>query len=72
MARMTTLSKKERRRRAVARARKDGLALAGKTIVDLQHKAGVTYSFAEKWVNARRASAPLLDLYEAMTGRRDV
>lgn len=65
MNREPKMSKKARREAALARKR--GLWAKLRTIGDLARSAGVSYSMAEKWANARRESAKCQRAWERLT-----
>lgn len=61
------MSKKARA--ALKAYRKDALVAAGHKYGDLARVANVTYSMAEKWMNARRTSKECQRAFGILTGK---
>jgi len=58
-------------RRALATQRKSALVASGRTYSDLARLANVSYSMAEKWMNARRTSSECQRAWDTLTGKKE-
>lgn len=61
------MSKKHRK--ALAAYRKGAMVAGGHTYADLARLAAVTYSMADKWMNARRDSERCSRAFRTLTGQ---
>lgn len=63
------LQVKETRRRRLADYRKQTLVQSGHVYRDVANLAEVSWSMADKWMNARRASRPCERAFRTLTGK---